>query len=461
MERGTGRGTSKDKLEGLRPIARGMAATEMRAWYRAEGFVMNIIDAPAQDATREWITIRTNRDEDNTETGDQGLKISRMIENRLTELGLQKKITELVRYSRMYNEGGFLYFGVLSDVPQTYPILSEAMPARIKSIDFINVFGPDRVSIRDSATNPLSKYYHKMKYSISGYDVHESRLVHLVRNYLPEEGKGISVIETILDAVKAQSTALWSVTSVLFEMAVWVFKSPDVRDMTPGKVAEVLANMRAVLSSQSSVAIAEDEDMERLQGSGAEKGVKELFDFIFEILAFLSQIPKSRLMGQSQGVITAGQFDLLSYYDGIAKFQELEIRPIIEHVISMVIAEEDGDIYRALNGNIDGLDWEFDFEPLWRLGPLEQAEVDLKTAQRYQIYITTGTLSPTEVKQIEFDDLEEFTDWEQQPLNMSMPELPDPWKQENQEGNGTKTGVADEGEKTGLFSRFFTKGHNV
>jgi len=415
----TGRGTSRDKLEGLTPLVRGMAAQEMRLWYMANGFIQNIVDAPAEDATREWITIRTNRDEDDPESGFKGLNISRLIQNRLTELGLQGKIKDLIRFSRMYREGGFLYFGVDAAVPQTQLVLSNALPTEFDRIEFINVFGPDRVSIRDDSTNPLSRYYHRLKYSVSGIDVHESRLCHLVHGYLPEEKTGMSVIETILDAVKAQDTALWSVTSVIFEMALWVFKSPEVKDMPPAQIAALLANMRAVMSTQSSMAIAEDESMERIETKP--EGLKELFDFIFENLAGLARIPKSRLMGQSQGVITAGQYDLLAYYDGVAKFQEIEERPVIEKAIDLVVHERSGEIWEALGGNADELDWEFEFNPLWRLGPVEQAEVDLKESQRDQIYITTAVLSPSEVRSRRFDDLEAFGKWEGQTVNMQQP----------------------------------------
>jgi hypothetical protein len=125
----------------------------------------------------------------------------------------------------MYREGGFLYFGVAADVPQTRLVLNEPIPLEFNRISFINVFGPDRVNIRDDSTNPLGKYYHRLMYSVSGVDVHESRLCHLCTRIFRREDGPLGD-ETILDAVKAQDTALWSVASVIFEMALWVFKIP-------------------------------------------------------------------------------------------------------------------------------------------------------------------------------------------------------------------------------------------
>lgn len=396
----SGRGTNRDKLEGLRPNVKYLSPGEARSWYASNGFIQTIVDGPAEDAVREWIEIRTNRDEDS---------ISRLIMNRLDDLHVREKLKDLVRFSRMYSEGGFLFASVNAETPQTALVLSQPMPTEFERIEFINVFGPDMVSIRDASQNPLSRDYHSRIYSVGGYEVHESRLKHLVRNYIPEYREGISVIESILDAIKGQDTALWSVSSLIYEMAVWVFKSPGVKDLSPEKLAETLENMRSVLSSQSKIAIAEDEELMRISGTDAGKGfLKELFDFIFENLAGTAAMPKSRLMGQSQGVITAGQYDLMAYYDTIAKFQEIEIRPVLYWIIDMVIRERDGAVYRALEGDVRSLDWEISFKPLWKLGPAEQADVDLKTAQAEQIYLSSGTLSPAEVKARRFGELESW-----------------------------------------------------
>ena len=421
----TGRGTSRDKLERLNPNAKSFTATAVRDWYLSNGFIENIVDGPAEDAVREWITIKTNRDNDDPETGLLGLGINRLIMNRFDELKLRDKIFNLIRFSRMYAEGGFLYCGVLADKPQTRAELITPMPS-IKKIDFVNVFGPDYVSIMNSYISPLSRNYNLRRYYISGYEVHNSRLWHFTRKYLDEEKRGISVVASILDPIKAQDTALWSVSTLVYEMAVWVFKSPDMKSMSPEKLAETLANMKAIMSTQSCMGIAEDEELLRISGSEAGKGFfKEIFDFIMENLAGMGQMPKSRLMGQSQGVITSGQFDLRGYYEGVEKMQEKDVRPGLDWLTGLVINEQGGEIYDLLKGDTSKLDWEIEFNPLWSEDPKEKADRELKEAQRDQIYITSGVLEPTEVRQMRFSDLEEFSTWEERPLDFSSPPLPE------------------------------------
>lgn len=423
QERKTGRGSSKDRIAGLSPDPRRIMPAEMRQWYLANGFIQNIIDAPAEDATREWITIRTNRDEDDPITGSQGLGISRLIQNRMTELGVREKLKELIRFSRLYSEGGFLFYGIKSQKPQDDKELAKPMPDIISRFDFLNVISAEYVTIQDVNIDPLSKIYHQPKFQVQGKEVDPSRLSWMVHSYLPEERRGLSVIETILDAILAQDTSLWSVNHLVYMMGLWIFKSQKVDDLSPEKLAEFMMKMQAVISTMTSIGIGKDEEIARISNMDVNSNLKQIFDFIFENLAGLARMPKSRIMGQSQGVITSGQFDLLNYYDNIAKFQELEVRPIMEKNISLIVRETEGEIYKALGGKVEELDWEFEFNPLWRIGPVEQADIDLKNAQTDQIYTTTAVLGPDEVRTRRFKDLEEFKKWEGQQVNLKTPAL--------------------------------------
>ena len=416
----TGRGTSRDKLARLAPDVRQLASTVVRNWYMSNGFIQNIIDAPAEDAVKDWITIKTNRDTD----GDlPGLGISRLIINRMDELGVREKFSDLVRFSRMYEEGGFMYIGVIADKPQVHSELAFPMPS-IDKIDYINVFGPDDVSVRTVTRSPLSKAYHTRKYIISGIETHESRLFHIVRKYLPEEERGISVISTILSPIIGQDTALWSISSLVYEMAVWVLKSPDFKHMSSTELANTLESVKSVMSTQGFMGISDDEELQRIVGTEAGKGfLKEAVEIIFENLCGMAQQPKSRLMGQSQGVITSGQFDLRGYYEGVNRMQETDGRPVLERIVYLIVNEKKGEIHKALGGDTSALDWEITFNPLWVEDPNEEADRKLKQAQIDQIYITTGVLSPSEIKQLRFSELEEFDDWEDQPLDFSNPPL--------------------------------------
>lgn len=406
-----GMGGMRDKLDKITPYSSGLSFSDSQNWYLSNGYIQNIVDIPAEDATREWIEIKTNRDD---------LGISRLIQNRFVELDFQRKLKELIRYSRMYSLGGFLYYGIDSSIPQTDIVLEQAMPESINRIDYINVFGPDMVSLLPNAINPLGVNYHRPELRINSIKLHPSRYHWLILSYLPEKNTGVSVIQTVLDAVKAQGIALWSISSILSELSIKVFKSPSVNTDDPAKLFELISLIRQAISTQGVFAAGEGESLERL--NGVIPGIKESLDFILENMSGLSKIPKSRLSGQSQGTLTGGQYDLVSYYDSIAKFQEIELRPIIERCISLIVRETSGKVYSALGGNIQSLDWEFEFENLWKLSETESADVNLKKAQADKIYVETGVLAPAEVRKNRFDDLEEFGDVKSEDLDFASPD---------------------------------------
>lgn len=391
----TGKGGNSDKLSGITANKQRFTPQALRDFYLSSGFIQNIVNALAEDALREWFVVKTNRDED--------LNISRILENRFTELKLSQALESLIRYSRIYCEGAVLFFGITEDIPR----FDLSMPiSTIRKLEFLNVIGADSFTLNVERSNPLSKNYNLPTFYVGGIPIHKSRLEWVCNGYLPEENRGISVVQSVLDAIYAQDAALWSVTSLLEEMAITVFKSPNLNQMNPTQVAEFLRDMKMVMNTQSAMALSDGEDITKKTISIP--GIKEIFDYIFDNLAGLSKTPKSRLMGQAQGTITAGKFDTISYYDTVARFQENTLKPIIEKVIKMIVFEQNGEISRTLGGDVNSLDWEIEFNPLWKLGPLEDAEVKLKQAQADQIYLTTGVLSPDDVRKEKFQDLESF-----------------------------------------------------
>lgn len=401
-----GMGGTRDKLDRVKPKSENLSIHDSEEWYESNGWIQNVVDIPAKDATREWISIKTNRED---------LQISRLIQNRFTELRFIKKLTELIRYSRMYNLGGFLYYGIDHTIPQTDIVLEKSMPMDLNKIEFINVFSPLQVHILDRSNNPLAIDYSIPEIRINGVKVHPSRYEWLVMSYLPDRNRGVSILQKVLDSAKAQGISLWSIATLLSELSIKVFKSPQVDSGSPEKIFELLALIRTAISTQGVFAAGEGESLDRLNANVP--GLKDIFDFLIETLAGLSEIPKSRLLGQAQGTITGGQNDLISYYDSIAKFQEIELRSIIEKAIQLIVNERSGEVYKALVGNVNSLDWEFEFNPLWKLTETEKADVELKQAQADKIYIESAVISPNEVRSKRFKDLEEFGDVQTEDLN--------------------------------------------
>lgn len=425
----SGKGTNRDKLNGLNPNPNRIEPNEARDFYKSNGFIANIIDTPAKDCVREWIKISTNRDVDDRENGLEGLGINRLIENRLEEIGLRAKIKDHIRNSRLHHDGSLMYFGIVADVPQTDWVLGEPMPNLIHKLDFINVIEPDRFTVSPVSYDPLSKNYHSYKFRLGGIDVHSSRVNWLCNGYDKEEQRGVSMLEIILEGIYGQDVALWSTTTNLFESALKLYKSKSFDSADPKQVFDYMRLIRMAASSQSVIPLGPEDSFEKLGSTGFDTSIGAVLDFIFENLAGLARMPKSKILGQAQGAIESGAHDLISYYDDIYRYLEDEIRPIIEKAIHLVIHETSGDIYKALAGDVEGLDWKLEFKPLWRLTPKEEAENYLTYAQADQIYVTLTSVSPNEIRHKRFNDLEDFEEFEDEPSSLAdftSPELVTP-----------------------------------
>jgi len=406
--------------------------------YYKNGFLQNIIDQPAEDCTREWIKLRTTIDDEETET-DEEKEISEMVEERLKEIGLQQKITELVRYSRMFAKGSFLYYGIIGENVQNKAILNQPLPEVVQSIDFINVIDdPDRVQLQiDNKTDPTIKNYNEVRFFMNGFEIHPSRLSWLVNSFLPMQESGISVVQTVEDAIKAQDSALWSVSSMLADMALKIFKSDDIAGLSITEKAKLLSKIKHLTNTQSVMALMKDEDFQKLIWNAT--GLKDVFEFVFDNLGGLAKIPRRILLGQSHGIVTGGEFDTLNYYANIAKTQENKLKPIIQKVIDMVKIEQRGQIYQKLGERVSEVNIDFTFNNLWILDPKTEADTNHINAQRDQIDQMIGKTNAAELRTLDerYKGLGEFV-MDRTNLDPANLELPEEYKKAQEEKKKVK-----------------------
>lgn len=404
MMRGKVGGTVQDSV--LRLTAKRIIRTNVDyiRMTQACGFANNIASIPAQDMTREWITITTNRDED--------LKISRLIQNRITDLELPKKIKEIIRFSRIYPRGGFAYIGVLSALPQDDRELTEPINLDdLEQIDFVHVVDDsDRVTVMIfNRYDPTKSDYLRPHFYVMGKPVDQSRLVWMVKDFYPTDLLGVSMMELCYDCISAQESALWSVSHLVRDMATKVLSSDEIAGMPADKRIELTTILSHLMDTTSTIILRSQDKFEKIMSQPG-PAIKDIFDFIFDNLGGISEMPRNILLGKAHGVVTAGEYDALSYYNTIKKTQELEVRPIIEKFIDLIIHEKRGDVYKALNGKVDELDWDFEFNPVYRLDEVAQTARELTAAQRDQIDVTIGKMNPDEARMLDprMDTLEDF-----------------------------------------------------
>ncbi len=392
----TGRGGEYDasgRLKGNPGVSRGR--DEYRRLYESNGLITSIISRPAKDATREWIEIETNLDKE--------FKINEMIKRRIDELGLQLKIKELIKNSRMYQKGSMLYYGFIGDtITSQLDLTGEIKPEQVQQIDFINLIdNPDVFTIEImNRIDPTKKDFNVPTFRLYGSPVHESRLSWLCNDFNPQNMRGVSVIDTIFDPISAEDSSLWSIAQMVLDLSTKVYTSSNVERATKEIITALLLKLKNDMTTASSVAMKPGETYEKLVHN-LPTGLSDVFEFIFDVLGGSAEMPRNVLLGKAFGVVTAGEYDTLGYYSNIASYQELEIRPIIKKNIDFITWEKRGEIYKTLGERVNELVVTFKFKPLWKLDPVSQADTELKNAQRDTDDIESGKISSEEARSLD------------------------------------------------------------
>jgi len=377
----TGRGGASDYTSKQTAAVRSISYREALHTYQAVGLVRNIINSVARDSVREWFKIT-----------DVDPEIEKRINLRLQELDVRKKIEGLIRASRLCDRGSYLFFGVLADQPQTD--LSTPLPSPIKRLDYLNLIEDGaEVSINYTNTSdPTRADYAKPKFSVASSEVHRSRMHWVVDSWDIKEQRGVSLLEVILDSVIAQDASLWSVTQILKELSIAAFTSDVAASMSPAKQAEFLTRLKTFTNSSSRMILGTKEKYERNIASVG--GLKDILDYIIEMLCAAGQVPRSVAMGKAHGVMTAQEADNLNYYADVARYQENDVRPLLVKIIDLIVSETQG-------LNMPGLEYKIEFNPLWKLDPKTKAEVDKMTEERDALAIDSAKMSPTEARDLD------------------------------------------------------------
>lgn len=377
----TGRGGASDYVNRQTASVRSISYHEALNLYRAVGLVRNIINSVPRDCTREWFKISGVDPE-----------VEKAINLRLQELDVREKITGIVRASRLCDRGSYLFFGVLADQPQGD--LSQPLPAKIRRLDYLNLIEDGQeVSVNyKNTSDPTRADYGNPTFRVASGDVHKSRLHWIVDSWDIKTQRGVSLVEVILDSIIAQDASLWSVTQILKELSIAAFTSDVAAQMSPTKQAEFLTRLKNFTNSSSRMILSSKEKYERNIASVG--GIKEILDFVIEMLCAAGQVPRSVAFGKAHGVMTAQEADNLNYYADVSRYQENDVRPLLVKIIDLIVSETQG-------LNMAGLEYRIEFNPLWKLDPKSKAEVDKLNEERDALAIDSGKMTPSEARDLD------------------------------------------------------------
>jgi len=365
--------------------------------YRQDWLSRKIVEAVPDDVTRKWIDIHIG---DNSIVQD--------INNKIKKLKIIKKFKEALINARLY-KGSVIILGVLDGKAPCDPLDYD----NIEDLLYLNVIDSYSINVKSYYKDPfkpnygepkLYKLYTQLKpdeYDPSDNIIHESRLIRFDGAYLPEflrrmnNGWNDSVLNSINQALKQYGTSMQSGALLFQDFISKVLKMPNLGDLLSSEEGRSTLELRiqyamASFSSIGMVVIGEDEEFAKVQTPIS--GLSELMDKYIEAVSASSNVPRSRLFGQSLGTLAGATETTRSYYDYCAAYQIDHVEDQVSKLIKILL-----NCKNSVTKGKEPPEWGFEFCSLW-----DETNKEVTTARKMQaqvddLYIEKKVLTPEEV----------------------------------------------------------------
>lgn len=364
-------------------------------WYYTDWAARKVVDIPINDAFRVEPQLK-GMDEDTTEA----------LLKYQEAMGGRDKLRKAATQERLL--GGSL---VLLGIRQQDDDVS--IPLDYEKIDkgdlvFMNVVSVEKISQVEYETDPFSPMFNTPKYyMINGRKVHISRLIvfdgnplfniasmNILQNFrFNPAGFGESVLTTLFDSLvrfAGTQEGAYHLVNMASVLLVKCDRLLELQSTNLGDRAIEALNRMAEQISIYRAGIMQGKDMEITQHSATFGSVPELLQTFAQILAAGSDIPATRFLGQAPGGLNAtGESDLENYYNNIASWQNIRLKPRELQMYDIM--------GRSCFGREKWLElkpgFDIEYAPLWNLSETEQATVDRTRAETIDLLANAGYLS--------------------------------------------------------------------
>lgn len=380
-----GLGTERDKRSySVWADPRVLVRQELEAMYRGSWLAKKIINAVADDMTREWLHVIFDDDSEESQFA---------VEQAEKRFAVKSKVNEAVKWGRLY--GGAMIIIGTRDKDLGKPL--DVKMIRKGDLRYLHVVDRWRVSPAGSINRDLDSPNFGMPDSYviaeSTVQVHHSRVLRFNGQKLPYFAwlrNGMwddSELQHIMDSLMNCDTSTQGIATMLFEANVDVVKSEGLADLLTMKNGEAMVTKRfqvaAMLKSFNRMLLLDGTETYEKKSNNFANLDKVIQQFMVDVSG-AADIPMTRLFGQSAaGLSATGDNDVRNYYDMISAKQEAEMRPQLEYLYEVLVRSELG---------VMPDDFRFDFNSLWQLSETELVTIEKTRAERDQIYVGMGVV---------------------------------------------------------------------
>lgn len=400
---GIGTGNIADGARyGFNPVTRNRVQME---WvYRGSWIAGQVIDAVAEDMTREGVTI----------TSDDTPQSQKELEEEVGRLQIWTKLCEAIKWARLY--GGALAVMLIDGQDMSTPL----RPETVGKGQFKGLLALDRWAVQPSLTQLVTElgpdlgkplYYEvvlaQSELPLPRTRIHYSRVIRLEGIELPYQQRitenywGQSVLERLWDRLVAFDSTTAGAAQLVYKAHLRTYKVPQLRDIiaTGGPPLEGLLKqiemIRRFQSNEGMTLMDKDDEFEAHQYTFS--GLDNVLLQMGQQLSGATGIPLVRLFGQSPaGLNSTGESDLRTYYDNIKQQQESRLRSGVEKVYQLT--------YTSKFGRAPSRAFGITFNPLWQLTDEQRAEIVTKIVSSvvaaYEAQIIDRATALRELKKI-------------------------------------------------------------
>jgi len=358
---------------GFNPITRQRVLLE---WIHRSSWLGGVaVDVIAEDMTRGGVTIKATLPPE----------IIEHLQHVMVHSGVWTKTAETIQWGRLY--GGAIGVIMIDGQDFSTPLRLETVgPGQFKGIlpldrwmvnalvaqgEVIEELGPDI---------GLPEFYDVVADApgIPRTKIHYSRVLRHIGVKLPywqaiqENLWGISIFERLYDRLIAFDAATQGAAQLVQKMWTRVYQIDGLREIIAmgGQPMQGLlqqVDMMRRMQSNEGITLIDGKDAFIPHSQTVNTGITDALVQFGQQLSGALQIPLIRLFGQSPtGLNSSGEADLRTYYDGITRAQERDLRVFLTKVITLTALSEGIELPPQ---------WGFDFNSLWQMTDAERAGI--------------------------------------------------------------------------------------
>lgn len=249
-----------------------------------------------------------------------------------------------------------------------------------------------------NAVNPLlDDWYNPQVWFVLGKQIHCTRLITFIGHPVPDFLKpvyafgGLSLSQMAKPYVDIWLQTRQSVAQLVHAFSVMVFKT-DMQQVLQGSGSgDSLMSRVGLFNSwrdNLGLFVLNNNTEDFMNVSASLSGLHELQAQSQEHMMSVVRIPATKFTGiQPSGLSTTSEGEMRAYYDTIAAYQNRFYRPGLQRIINF----EQLSLFGDIDPEID-----FVFESLWEMSEKERAELQKIEAERDNILVDMGAISPAE-----------------------------------------------------------------